>query len=264
MFEVLEGLCDELGLVHAKEVLGSKVEAAMAGELSYAEFLRDVLEAEASVRRHRSYETRMRLAGLPHKKGLATFDFDFAKGVERTTINDLASLAFIHGATNVVFLGPPGVGKTHLSVALAMEAIAGGHSVYFTTMAKMTNDLLVAPSRHRARKYLSPKLLVIDEIGYRALDQRAASVFFDIISARYETASVILSSNKGFSEWGELMGDGVLATAILDRLLHHCVVINVKGESYRLRDRKRQGVSAHLEVALTREKGDHVDPPHQL
>ncbi len=259
MFEEAEGLLDELGLAVAKEMLPAKVESAMAKELSYAEFLKEVLEAECSTRRHRSYETRLRLAGLPHRKGLATFDFNFAKGVDKTTISDLASLAFIHSATNAVFLGPPGVGKTHLSVALAMEALAGGHSVYFTTMAKMIRELLAIPTRYRARKYLAPKLLVIDEIGYKNLDAKAAAVFFDVISARYETASVICSSNKGFGDWGELMGDNVLATAILDRLLHHCVVVNIKGDSYRLKDRAKQGTSAHLDVALAKAKGEAIE-----
>lgn len=263
MLEIAEELCCELGLTHAQELVSAKVEAATSKESSYVDFLVSLLSAEAQWRRQRSYETRLRLSALPHKKGLQEFDFDFAKGVDRALINELASLAFVSSCSNVVLLGPPGVGKTHLSVGLALLALEGGNSVYFTTMAKLAQDLEGTTSVRRVRKYLAPRVLIIDEIGYRNLTPQAASVFFDVISARYETGSIICSSNKGFSEWGNLMGDVVLATAILDRLLHHSTVINIRGESYRLKDRNKQGLSANAEVREALAKGGDTQK-HEL
>ena len=200
---------------------------------------------------------------MPHKRGLSEFDFDFAQGVDKAAINELASLSFVHSCSNVVLLGPPGVGKTHLSVGLGLRCLEGGNSVYFTTMSSLAQDLEGSTRSRRVRKYFTPKVLIIDEIGYRPLEPRTASVFFDVISARYETGSIICSSNKGFSEWGSLIGDNVLATAILDRLLHHCTVINIKGQSYRLKDRRKQGLATNLEVAGAMKKGDEIQA-HEL
>jgi DNA replication protein DnaC len=263
LLEIAEELCCELGLTHAQELLSAKVEAATNKESSYVEFLISLLSTEAQWRRQRSYETRLKLSALPHKKGLSEFDFDFAKGVDRTLINELASLAFVARCSNVVLLGPPGVGKTHLSVGLALLALEGGNSVYFTTMTRLANDLSGTTTTRRARKYLAPRVLIVDEIGYRNLSPQAASVFFDVISARYETGSIICSSNKGFSEWGNLIGDPVLATAILDRLLHHSTVINIRGESYRLKDRKKQGIGANPEVKEALARGGDTEK-HEL
>lgn len=195
---------------------------------------------------------------FPIKRVSPEFDFDFAKGVDRSLINELASLAFVSSSSNVVLLGPPGVGKTHLSVGLGLCALRGGHSVYFTTMSRLAHDLERTLSARRVHKYFAPKVLIIDEIGYRPLTASAASIFFDVISARYETGSIICSSNKGFSEWGSLMGDSVLATAILDRLLHHFSVINIRGESYRLKDRHKQGLTSHLQVEEALTKGGNT------
>lgn len=246
MLEVAEALLGELGLARSAELLGATIEAATQREASYVDFLISLLGAERDERRHRSYETRLRLAGLPHRRGLGDFDFDFATGVDRSLVNELASCAFVANAANVVFLGPPGVGKTHLAVGLALSALEAGHSVYFATMARMVADLEGVVSPRRLRTYLAPKVLVIDEIGYRALSHGAAGIFFEVIAARYETGSIILTSNKGFAEWGTLVGDPVLATAILDRLLHHATVLNIRGESYRLKDRTKQRLPGGL------------------
>ena len=260
MVELTATLLAELGLNQASARLEACVEAAMAKEQSYLEFLCGLLSHETDARRQRSHDMRLKMAALPHQKGLGSFDFAFAKGVDKKTVTELSHLGFVASATNICFLGPPGVGKTHLAVALCLEAIAGGHSVYFTTMAKMAADLAGVPTPARVRKYLGPKVLAIDEIGYRTLDGQAGSAFFEVVSERYETGSIICSSNKSFTEWGTLFGDAVLATAILDRLLHHCVVVNIRGESYRLKDRKRQGIAAHPEVAEAMEKGVVYSP----
>ncbi len=222
MIELTAALLAELGLSQASVRLEAGIEAAMATEESYLEFLSGLLSHETDARRQRSYDTRLKMAALPHHKGLGDFDFAFAKGVDKNkkTVTELSHLGFVSAATNICSLGPPGVGKTHLAVALCLEAIAGGHSVYFTTMAEMAADLAGVPTPAKVRKYLGPKVLVIDEIGYRPLDGRAGSTFFEVVSERYQTASIICSSNKSFTEWGSLFGDAVLATTILDRLLH--------------------------------------------
>ncbi|SHE27050.1 DNA replication protein DnaC [Ferrithrix thermotolerans DSM 19514] len=187
MLELTEELCCELGLTHAQELLSAKVEAATNKESSYVEFLISLLSTKSQWRRQLSYETCLKLSGLPHNKGLSEFDFDFAKGVDRTLINELASLAFVARRSNVVLLGPPLGGKAHLLVGLALLALEGGNSVYFTTMTRLANDLLGTTTTQRARKYLATGVLIVDEIGYRNLSPQAASVFFDVISARYET-----------------------------------------------------------------------------
>ena len=163
-------------------------------------------------------------------------------------MRELASLTFIANAANVLLLGPPGVGKTHLAVALGLKAIEQGNGVYFVRAQDLLEDLRVAQAEHRLdrrlRVYLAPKVLIIDEFGVWPYDRLAATALFTLISSRYERGSVILTSNKGFAEWGDVLGDSVVAAAILDRLLHHSHVLNIRGDSYRLREKKRAGLLA--------------------
>lgn len=243
----------KLELTRMAEVFPGAAEDAAARESSYTEFLGVLVDEELGARRERSILMRTRVAGFPYLKTIEDFDFSFQPSVDKKRIKELTGLRFISSGENVVLLGPPGVGKTHLAIGLALKAIAAGHRVYFTTATGMISTLTGAFSEgkfeHRLKNYTSPALLIIDEVGYLPLDRSGANLFFQLISKRYERGSIILTSNKGFTEWGEIFSDSVLASAILDRLLHHAVTINIKGESYRLREKKKAGFFSREVVA---------------
>jgi DNA replication protein DnaC len=224
-----------------REAAPRLAERARAESWSHEEFLVAVLEREVSARETHGGEGRIRAARLPSRKSLEEFDFDHARGLRREQMAHLGTLDFVTTRDNVVFLGPPGTGKTHLAIGLAIRAAQAGHRVAFATAAEWVARLADTHAQGRLQDELRRlgrvPLLVVDEVGYIPFEAEAANLFFQLISARYERASVIVTSNKPFGRWGEVFGDDVVAAAMIDRLVHHADVISLKGESYRLKDR---------------------------
>ena len=243
--ERLQSALEELGCTRIPEILHQHAEEASKHNLSYLDFLDKLLQEELVAKHERFIKMKTRMARLPYHKTLDQFDFNFQTSIDERRIRDLATMQFVEHKENLIFLGPPGVGKTHLSVALALEAIKKRYTVYFTTAHDLVQTLQQAHQNHtvtqKMKKYTKPHILIIDEIGYRKMEDAAAHFFFQIVSERYEKGAIILTSNKSYGAWGDIFGDSVLATAILDRLLHHSSTINIKGESYRIKEKKKAG-----------------------
>jgi DNA replication protein DnaC len=229
-----------LKMPRAIEALDATVRRLERGEVTALEAIDVLLAEELTLRESRRVKTALVMARLSTIKTLASFDFSFQPSLDKNRIMALAELKFIDRAEVLHLIGPPGTGKSHLSVALGVEAIKAARSVYFTTLADLVGVLVKAERegslRDKIRFLCRFALLIVDEIGYLPVTPGGGNLFFQLVNARYEKGAMILTSNRGFAEWGEVFGDPVVATALLDRLLHHAIVIQIEGSSYRLRE----------------------------
>lgn len=229
----------DLKLPGALEALDEVLSAADGGTLAAGAALEALLGAQIALRNNRRLQAAMRSSRLPAVKTLADFDFSFQPSIKREQLESLHTLGFVERRENVILLGPPGVGKTHLAISLAIAAAEGGRRVYYGTLADLITSLEEAQQAGRLQQRLKtlvfPAVLVVDEIGYLPVSRTGAMLFFQLMARRYEHASTVLTSNKGFGEWGEVFGDEVMAAALVDRLVHHCHIVNVRGNSYRMR-----------------------------
>ncbi len=242
----LNRLLERMKMDYLAAQLDAICEQAAKKDLGYREFLTDALDSEWKGRHRKGVESRLKMARFPWIKTLDQFDFSFQLSIDKKVIRELSTLAFVDRAENVIILGPPGVGKTHLAIALGVKAVEAGHKVLFLTLESMITRLTRARMENRSdrqlQQFVYPKVLIIDEMGYLPMNREEAGMLFRLLNRRYEKVSLIITSNKSFVDWGELFNDQVLATAILDRLLHHCTTINIKGESYRLKEKRKAGL----------------------
>jgi DNA replication protein DnaC len=240
---------EHLGLKVASQQLDQAAQQAAAGQWSYTHFLGYLLDGELEERRQRAIELSLQFARFPYQKRLADFDYTAQPSIDRRLIDELATARFCAEGRNVVLLGPPGVGKTHLAIALGVAVCELGQRVYFTTAIELARRLTKATREHRLLREMKnltrPSLLIIDEVGYLTLDATQASLLFQVIAERYEKQqAIVLTSNKAFAEWASVFAaDAVMASAALDRLLHRATVINIRGESYRMKARQRAGTA---------------------
>lgn len=237
----LEGQLKQFRLSGMAKSLGSRLKQAEQTNLSYTEFLGLLLEDETNTRADNRQQRLYRSAKLPFEKGLEDFDFTFQPSINKREIIELGTCQFLAARKNILFIGQTGTGKTHLSVAIALSALGQGKTVLFTSVWEMINKLQQSRAdlsySKKIQTYLKPDLLILDELGYRSMAERTVEDFFEIISKRYEKGSIIVTTNRALTEWDKVFIDKTLTAAIVDRMFHHSRIIEIKGESYRCRNR---------------------------
>lgn len=249
--ERLQEQMQSLKLPRAAAELPGLLQEASKRDLTYADFLQELVDRELVAKQERHTQMKTSMARFPFQKTLESFDFKFQPSIDTKVIKELATGRFIADSDNVLLLGPPGVGKTHLAVGIGLKACAIGHRTVFATAAGLIGSLMRAHQENRLEEKIKflvqPKLLIIDEIGYLPIERQGANLFFQLVSRRYEKGSILLTSNQSLAGWGQVFGDQIIATAILDRLLHHSTIVNIKGESYRLKEKRKAGLLTRSE-----------------
>jgi DNA replication protein DnaC len=245
--ERIQALCQSLRLLDVAQHYDQIAQAAIEQGISLPDYLERLLQQEVNAKAERTREVLVRTANFPVAKTLEDYDFSFARGAPKALLQQLAGLAFVERAENVVLLGASGVGKTHLAIALGLRATFALQKVRFISAADLMLHLAGAHRQGRLKDYIDrtvmgPRLLIIDEIGYLPFGREEANLFFQVVAKRYERGSIILTSNLPFADWAQTFaGDATLTAAMLDRLLHHAHIVHIQGDSYRLKDKKRAG-----------------------
>ncbi len=257
----IRGMLADLKMPGSLEAIDAILGEVDGGRIGASDAIHRLLSAQISLRNNRRLQAAMRSSRLPAIKRLQEFDFSFQPSIKREQIESLHELGFVERKENVVLLGPPGVGKTHLAISLAIAAATAGRRVYYGTLTDLIASLEKAQAAGALSRRLAvlthPALLVVDEIGYLPVSRTGAVLFFQLMNRRYEHASTVLTSNKGFEEWGTVLGDEVMAAALIDRVLHHCHLVNIRGNSFRMREHTalRQALTEDLDVDVRTKSG---------